>query len=169
MHMHYTYHMAYNGGMGKNRDAAQGSVELEVMLLGRHAVLGPASSKARGGSLDRSAYLLLSRLQAQGPMTIRELHEAFGLDQSTLSRQTAAMLRDGVVERTPDPDGGPARRFAVTDLGAARLAADRADKLAALDKVFDDWDPEEVQTFAAMLRRVNEGIERVDGRPWPRP
>ena len=160
--------MFYNCTMAKETGAAHSSVELEVMLLGRHAVLGPASSKARGGSLDRSAYLLLSRLQAQGPMTIRELHEAFGLDQSTLSRQTAAMLRDGVVERINDPDGGPARRIAVTELGAERLAADRAEKLTALDKVFDDWDPEEVQTFAAMLRRVNEGIERVDGRPWPR-
>jgi predicted transcriptional regulator len=56
---------------------------------------------ARGlhGRLDRSACLLLSRIQAEGPMTIGGLSAAFGPDVSTLNRQTAAMLRAGIVER----------------------------------------------------------------------
>lgn len=155
--------------MGKETETVQGRVELEVMLLGRHALLGPASSKARGGTLDRSAYLILYRLESQGPMTIRQLHEAFGLDQSTLSRQTSAMLRSGVVERIPDPEGGAARPFRITARGADLLAADRAEKLTALDKVLAGWSAEDLETFAGMLQRFNEGVERIDGRPWPRP
>ncbi|GAB2936909.1 MarR family winged helix-turn-helix transcriptional regulator [Micromonospora polyrhachis] len=138
------------------------------MLLGRHAFLSPPGSKGRGNRLDRSAYVLLTRLEEQGPMSVAELQEAFGLDQSTLSRQTSAMLRAGVVERIPDPDGGLARKFRATPLGIERLEADRSEKLAALSKVLRGWNQDQIEAFAEMLRQFNEGIEQVDGRPWPR-
>src|SRR6188472_1211030 len=60
-------------------------VEYEQMLLSRHEVM-----RHRTGQLERSAYVLLSRIRLQGPMSIGELSEAFGLDASTLNRQTAA-------------------------------------------------------------------------------
>jgi DNA-binding MarR family transcriptional regulator len=144
-------------------------LEFETMLLGRHMhMLNP---RARGMSeerLDRSAYVLLSRIQVQGPMSIGELREAFGLDASTLNRQTAAMLRAGVVERMPDPEGGIARKFAITAEGRRRLDAHRAENLDGLEKIMIDWDPEDVAEFAAYLSRFNRDIERLDGRPWPR-
>lgn len=81
-------------------------LEFETMLLGRHMhMLNPRARGAGEERLDRSAYVLLSRIQAQGPMSIGEFSEAFGLDASTLNRQTAAMVRAGVVERMPDPEG----------------------------------------------------------------
>ncbi|MCW2942660.1 MAG: regulatory protein marR, partial [Actinomycetia bacterium] len=36
-------------------------------------------------------------------------------------------------------------------------------------KILDAWTPEEVATFAAYLQRFNTDIERLAGRPWPRP
>lgn len=83
-------------------------IEFETMLLGRYMALLTPRARGMEGRLDRSAYLLLSRIQVEGPMSIGQLSEAFGLDTSTLNRQTAAMLRNGVVERMPDPEGhGP--------------------------------------------------------------
>ncbi|MFI6334934.1 MarR family winged helix-turn-helix transcriptional regulator [Streptomyces sp. NPDC050535] len=143
-------------------------IEFETMLLGRYLTLLTPRARGLEGRLDRSAYLLLSRIQVEGPMSIGQLSEAFGLDTSTLNRQTAAMLRAGVVERMPDPDGGMARKFAITDEGARRLAADRAQNVSGLDKVMVDWSPEEVAEFAAYLSRLNSDVERLDGRPWPR-
>lgn len=81
-------------------------LEFETMLLGRHMhMLNPRGRGMSEERLDRSAYVLLSRIQVEGPMSIGGLREAFGLDASTLNRQTAAMLRAGVVERMPDPEG----------------------------------------------------------------
>lgn len=77
-------------------------IEFETMLLGRYMHL---LTYRGSGRLDRSAYILLSRIQAEGPLSISQLSDAFGLDTSTLNRQTAAMLRAGVVERIPDPEG----------------------------------------------------------------
>ncbi|GAB2826820.1 MarR family winged helix-turn-helix transcriptional regulator [Actinocorallia aurea] len=143
-------------------------IDREITLLGRHALLGPPGSKGRGNRLDRSAYLILMRLEDQGPMSVTELQDAFGLDQSTLSRQTAAMLRAGAVERIADPAGGLARKFRMTPEGVQRLQADRGEKLTALAKILDGWDDERVALLSALLRQFNEGVERLDGHPWPR-
>ncbi|MER5360679.1 MarR family transcriptional regulator [Streptomyces sp. NPDC002785] len=143
-------------------------IEFETMLLGRYIHLLTPRARGGDGRLDRSAYLLLSRIRTEGPMTIGELSAAFGLDASTLNRQTAAMLRAGVVERVPDPEGGIARKFAITHAGERRLEADRTRNVDGLRKVMADWTPEEVADFAAHLSRFNRDIESVDGRQWPR-
>ncbi|MEU8948035.1 MarR family transcriptional regulator [Streptomyces sp. NPDC048489] len=144
-------------------------LEFETMLLGRHMhMLNPRARGAGEERLDRSAYVLLSRIQAQGPMSIGEFSEAFGLDASTLNRQTAAMVRAGVVERMPDPEGGMARKFAITAEGERRLDIHRTENLEGLEKVMADWTAEDVAEFAAYLSRFNRDIERLDGRPWPR-
>lgn len=140
-------------------------IEFETMLLGRHMSL----LASRGdGRLDRSAYILLSRIQIEGPMSIGDLRDAFGLDASTLNRQTAAMLRAGVVERIPDPEGGIARKFVITDEGTHRLDRDRSENLEGLGALLADWTPEEAAQLADNLARLNRDIERLDGRPWPR-
>ncbi|MET9126754.1 MULTISPECIES: MarR family winged helix-turn-helix transcriptional regulator [unclassified Streptomyces] len=144
-------------------------LEFETMLLGRHMhMLNPRARGAGEERLDRSAYVLLSRIQAQGPMSIGEFSEAFGLDASTLNRQTAAMVRAGVVERMPDPEGGMARKFSITAEGERRLDIHRTENLEGLEKVMTDWTAEDVAEFAAYLSRFNRDIERLDGRPWPR-
>ncbi|WP_241248936.1 MarR family transcriptional regulator [Rhodococcus sp. X156] len=143
------------------------AIELETMILGRY-VLQQARGGAAQGQLDRSAYLLLSRLEAEGPMSIGQLSDAFGLDSSTLNRQTAAMVRSGVAERIPDPDGGLARKFRVTELGRQRLAVVRDANVAGLRQVMEDWSAEDVELLGTMLRRFNRDIADRDGRPWPR-
>jgi len=143
-------------------------IEFEIMLLGRHLTFfGPRRRDA--GHLDRSAYTMLSRLWAQGPMTIGQLSEAFGLDASTVNRQTAVLLKSGLAERIPDPDGGLARKFRITDEGERRLDDERARAVEGLERVLVDWDAEDVTRFARYLERFNTDIERLSGAPWTRP
>lgn len=132
-------------------------IEFETMLLGRHR------------HLDRSAYLLLNRIHITGPMSIGQLSDAFGLDMSTLNRHTSALLRAGLAERIPDPDGGIARKFRLTEEGERWLGEEREKNILGLEKVLADWTAEDVAAFAAYLRRFNTDIEHLAGRPWPRP
>ncbi|TIC85127.1 MarR family transcriptional regulator [Nocardioides sp. GY 10113] len=148
------------------RDVDLADIEFEAMILGRH--LAPRDA-AYGLHLDKSAYTLITRLQVDGPMSIGQLSDAFGLDASTLNRQTAKMVEQGLVRRIPDPDGGLARKFEVTEQGAAHLAHDRRRKLAGLGEVLRAWPEEDVAALAELLRRFNGSIEERDGRPWPRP
>lgn len=143
-------------------------VEYETMLMGRHVHMSNRS-KTTSANLDRSAYILLSRLRMEGPMSIGQLSEAFGLDASTLNRQTAAMMRGGLLERIPDADGGIARKFQVTEEGALRLELARTELVGGLDRILEGWSAKDVAEFAAYLKRFNTDIERLDGRIWPRP
>lgn len=130
-------------------------IEYEQMLLSRYAIAQHRSNEG----LDRSAYLLLGRLHAQGPMTISELSEAFHLDMSTLQRQTTAAVRDGLLERIPDPRGGVARKLTLTSLGVERLHSVRERSTRALTRILRDWPTEDVNHFAELLHRFNADIE----------
>lgn len=146
-------------------DTAAERIEFETLLLARHL-----TRPRRGdGDLDASAYLLLSRIDIDGPLSVGELREAFGLDTSTLSRQTTAMLKSGLVHRIPDPAGGLARKFRITADGKRRLDAERAGNVRGLEAVLEDWTPDDRDAFANLLERFNLDIERRAGRPWPRP
>jgi DNA-binding MarR family transcriptional regulator len=141
-------------------------IERELALIGRHHVMVARADTAR---LDRSAYLVLTRLEIDGLMSVGELADAFRLDTSTVTRQTAAMLRAGLVERIPDPDGGIARKLRITAVGAERLEADRAWMYQGLARVLGDWTHDDVRRFAESLAQFNDSVERLEGRTWPRP
>ncbi|MER6529288.1 MarR family winged helix-turn-helix transcriptional regulator [Streptomyces sp. NPDC001508] len=143
-------------------------IERELLILTRHRDL-PSPRGVRGGDeLDRSAYVLLSRLEAQGPMSVPDFVEAFGLAASTFTRQTSALLRQGLVERTPDPAGGMARKYRITEEGLRRLAVQRGVMTDGLARVVAEWTPERRRRFIADLRQFNADIERLTHRPWPR-
>ncbi|MET7387571.1 MarR family transcriptional regulator [Streptomyces sp. NPDC005385] len=144
-------------------------VEYEQMLLSRHGLMHQKGGRTKDGVLERSAYILLSRIRVQGPMSIGELSDAFGLDASTLNRQTAAAMRAGLVDRIPDPGGGMARKFRITEEGSRLLDQERQGLISSLDRVMADWSEPDIAAFASYLRRFNADIERIGGRPWPRP
>ncbi|MEX3100785.1 MarR family winged helix-turn-helix transcriptional regulator [Streptomyces niveiscabiei] len=143
-------------------------VEYEQMLLSRHSFMSKRGGRRTDGVMERSAYIMLSRIRMQGPMSIGELSEAFGLDASTLNRQTAAASRAGLLQRIPDPEGGMARKFRLTEEGLRLLDQERQGIVEVLDRVMGDWSDEDIAAFAGYLRRFNNGIEAIGGRPWPR-
>ncbi|WP_232835603.1 MarR family winged helix-turn-helix transcriptional regulator [Actinocorallia populi] len=147
-----------------------GRIERELMALGRHVSVGGIGDCTRppgDGRLERSAYLLLSRIEVAGPLSIGELSDAFGLDASTVNRQTAAMSRSGLVERIADPAGGLARKFRATPEGLARLHRHRAWLTRGLERILTGWNDDDVRVLADSLARLNEGIELAQRRARP--
>ncbi|MHA6803971.1 MarR family winged helix-turn-helix transcriptional regulator [Salinifilum ghardaiensis] len=141
-------------------------LEREILLFARHHL---ATQQSRPGQhLERSAYLLLTRLEAEGAMSLRELAEAFRLDVSTVNRQVAPLLRRGLLERFADPEGGMARRLRPTREGLAQLATDRERNREGVEMVVADWPQERIATFTELLTSFNLSIEELEGNPWPR-
>lgn len=145
------------------------AIQFEAMLLLRHLNHLHRHSGADAAPLDRSAYVLLTRIELEGPMSIRQLRDALGLDDSTLNRQTAAVVRSGFARRIPDPDGGVARKFALTEQGALRIAQERESYEESFARVLDTWTSVEVDRLTDALRSFNETYELLESRPWPRP
>lgn len=142
-------------------------IDRELRLVSRHSTMGTVDS-IQPERLERSAYLLLSRLEAEGPMSIGQLAEAFSLDTSTVNRQTAALVREGLVERIPDPDGGMARKLSPSDEGLRRLVANRDWSVERLHDVLSGWEPGDMDALAGLLMRFNHSVEARAGHPWPR-
>src|SRR5262245_34784083 len=147
----------------RGREHLLEAISRELTLVSRHQL-----ATAAQGVLERSAYLMLNRIDVTGPMTARELADALQLEISTVTRQIGAMLREDVVERIPDPSGGPARRLRITETGAMRLAADRERYRTGLGKVVSDWPDTECVELYRLLRALNERIADLQGTPWPR-
>jgi DNA-binding MarR family transcriptional regulator len=141
-------------------------LERELMLLARRHVL---VQRQHSELLERSAYVVLTRLETEGPMSIRQLTEAFGLDTSTVNRQTAALVRCDLVERIPDDTGRLARKLRITPLGRQRLQADREYYLGRIDLLLAGWTQEELDQLTAALTRFNRTVEQFEDRHWPRP
>lgn len=130
-------------------------IEYEQLLLSRFTV----AQHRNGDGIDRSIYLLMTRIDGQGPMSIGELSTVFRLDPSTLQRQTTVALREGFLERVLDPTGSVARKFALTALGKTRLDDVRDHSVSALQSILADWPDEDVNTFAELMHRFNTSIE----------
>ncbi|WP_406265762.1 MarR family winged helix-turn-helix transcriptional regulator [Nocardia sp. NBC_00881] len=139
----------------------------ELSLLARHF---PAALLRRPGfQLDRSAYLILTRLELDAPLSLRELSEAFQLDISTINRQVGAMLKQGLVDRVPDPDGGIARKIRASAKGLELLAADRVQSRQGIGSVVADWADADIDQLSRLIARFNQSVEHIEDNPWPRP
>ncbi|MHC9043295.1 MarR family winged helix-turn-helix transcriptional regulator [Microbacterium saperdae] len=133
-------------------------IEYEQMVQSRYAIA--QHQRRSDDEIERSAYLLLSRIDAEGPKSIGELSEIFRLDVSTVQRQTGSAMRAGLLERIPDPNGGIARKFRITPEGRERLTAVRDRSVNALGHILAEWTDAEVSLFADMLHRFNGDIEK---------
>ncbi|MBH0779808.1 MarR family winged helix-turn-helix transcriptional regulator [Nocardia bovistercoris] len=140
-------------------------LEFEAMVLMLHQLRMDRCGAV--DDLERSGYLVLNWLRARGPLSISELSESFSVDNSTVYRQTATLLRLGLVERISDPGGGMARKFRVTPSGDRSLDRARHRRTAMLREFLGDWDIEEIADFASRLARFNAEVERYRREQHP--
>jgi len=117
--------------------------------------LGPG----RRDGIDRSGYMLLARLVKGGPQRQRLLAEAVHSDPSTVSRQVAALIGHGLVERTVDPDDGRASLLAPTTAGVRLFEDYRRERSHHLDALLAHWPEHEVGRFVELLDRFNTDFE----------
>ncbi|MGC4804245.1 MarR family winged helix-turn-helix transcriptional regulator [Micromonospora sp. DT233] len=141
-------------------ESALGRIETEVALLMR---LGEGTRRATGTAehrvLDRAAYVILRHLAAAGPQNVSALAARLNLDGSTVTRQVSAMQRDGLINRAPDPSDGRGTVISPSPAGLQRMAAVRAARTRLYGGILGDWTPEDRETLADMLARLNHALE----------
>ncbi|MFE9608715.1 MarR family winged helix-turn-helix transcriptional regulator [Streptomyces sp. NPDC006012] len=109
-------------------------------------------------SMDRAAYLLLNRLDQEGPMGVKALAASMGIDSSTVTRQVAPLVDTGLVKRTSHPEDGRAVVLQLSPRGAARLDEVRSSRRQLMAELTHDWAAEERDTFCALLTRFNSAL-----------
>ncbi|MGW7077224.1 MarR family winged helix-turn-helix transcriptional regulator [Streptomyces sp. NPDC054871] len=109
-------------------------------------------------SMDRAAYLLLNRLDKEGPMGVKALAASMGIDSSTVTRQVAPLVDTGLVKRTSHPEDGRAVVLQLSPRGEARLNEVRSSRRDLMAELTEDWSPEERESFCTLLTRFNSAL-----------
>ncbi|MFI2202218.1 MarR family winged helix-turn-helix transcriptional regulator [Streptomyces sp. NPDC020192] len=109
-------------------------------------------------SMDRAAYLLLNRLDNEGPMGVKALAASMGIDSSTVTRQVAPLVDTGLVKRTSHPEDGRAVVLQLSPRGAARLEEVRSSRRQLMAELTHDWAPGEREQFCSLLTRFNRAL-----------
>ncbi len=109
-------------------------------------------------SMDRAAYLLLNRLDKEGPMGVKALAASMGIDSSTVTRQVAPLVDTGLVKRTSHPEDGRAVVLQLSPRGTSRLEEVRSSRRRLMAELTQDWQPEEREVFCSLLTRFNTAL-----------
>ncbi len=119
-------------------------------------------------SMDRAAYLLLNRLDKEGPMGVKALAASMGIDSSTVTRQVAPLVDTGLVKRTSHPEDGRAVVLQLSPRGLSRLDEVRSSRRELMAQLTQEWEPAEREQFCALLTRFNTALSaRQSGQPAP--
>lgn len=110
-------------------------------------------------AVDRVTYLLLVHLVKDGPRRAGALAEAVHSDPSTVSRQSAQLVRLGLVERVVDPVDGRATLLVATDEGRRVFAENRTLRNRRVAELMADWSDADRAAFARLLTRFTDAFE----------
>jgi len=121
-------------------------------------------SKARvlataGKDVESATQILLRTVALEGPMRASALAASVGSDLSTVSRQVAALVGRGLLERRADQLDGRASLLVVTEIGRAVIAEHEQGRQQFFEAVLASWTADELQCFAGLLERFTASYD----------
>jgi DNA-binding MarR family transcriptional regulator len=111
--------------------------------------------------VEWSAHMVLRCLAGDGPMRSSAVADCLQSDPSTISRQVAAMVKDGLLERRADPDDGRASLLVLTPKARAVLAEHDDIRIEHFARMLDTWSERDVRRFAALLCRFTHDYDNA--------
>lgn len=121
---------------------------------------------AAAHDVEWSAQIVLKCLSTDGPMRASDLAEHTRADPSTVSRQVAALVREGLIERRADPEDGRASLLGLTDKAAQVLQAHDDLRNRHFAQMLAGWSHRDVRRFAELLQRFTRDFQDAT-RNWP--
>jgi DNA-binding MarR family transcriptional regulator len=118
---------------------------------------------AAAHDVEWSAHVLLKCIANEGQLRASDVAEYLHSDPSTVSRQVAALVKDGLLERRADPADGRASLLALTAKADAVLAEHDQIRVEHFAHVLDGWSDTDLRRFATMLRRFTQAYEAENG------
>ena len=137
------------------------SSEELVIALYRLGLVQRSIARHALAELGSQGFTALAVVQRQGPVRVSEVADQLSVDLSVASRQVAALVGAGYVEREPDPDDRRATRLRTTEEGARVLSDSHRRMVATATRALSGWSEEEIAGLAAQLERLREDFASV--------
>lgn len=106
-----------------------------------------------------SAHVVLARLATEGPLRAGELAELIQSDPSTVSRQVASIVKDGLVKREADPDDGRASLLVLTEEGRRVYRQQLDVRSRHMARMLRDWSEQDCRQLTFLLGRLTVDFE----------
>jgi DNA-binding MarR family transcriptional regulator len=119
---------------------------------------------AAGSDVESATQALLRTVASDGPMRASALATCVQSDLSTVSRQVATLVGQGLLERQADQLDGRASLLHVTTEGQAVVAEHEHARAAFFGEVLDGWSPAEQDQFAHLLTRFTTAYDQTHSR-----
>jgi len=150
-------------------EAALTAVEHQLSMLWRRArSISHHLSRQVHPDMEPAAYGLLSVIRRQGAIRLTELASSIGVGKPSVSRQIAFLERLGLVAKEADPLDGRAQMIRLTPMGEEKMHEVQDARREVFRERLGEWPPEELQTLARYIAKLNATYER-DGFPRDEP
>ena len=136
-----------------------------VIALYRLGLVQRSIARNALAELGSQGFTALAVVQREGHVRVSEVAEQLSVDLSVASRQVAALVLAGYVERERDPDDRRATRLRPTELGTQVLRDSHRRMVDTASCALGDWSEEEVAALAKQLERLREDFATVASAP----
>jgi DNA-binding MarR family transcriptional regulator len=157
------------GAADDSTEAALTAVEHQLSMLWRRArSISHHLSRQVHPDMEPAAYGLLSVIRRQGAIRLTELASSIGVGKPSVSRQIAFLERLGLVAKEADPLDGRAQIIRLTPMGEEKMHEVQDARREVFRERLGEWPPEDLQTLARYIAKLNATYER-DGFPRDEP
>ncbi|GAB2479783.1 MarR family winged helix-turn-helix transcriptional regulator [Jatrophihabitans fulvus] len=111
--------------------------------------------------VEWSGHVVLKLVHTEGPLRAGAIAEALQSDPSTVSRQVAGLVRDGLLERRSDPDDGRASLLVLTDRARSVIADHDEMRLMHFAEMLSGWTDDDVTQLATLMGRFARAYDAV--------
>lgn len=146
--------------MSASLQAIQRALEQLLRLSASRRVYNAQASMA-GVTVSQQAYVLLSRIQQDGPLAMGELARRTHMDPGATARQVAVLEAKGLVRRSPSPQDGRVSLVETTKSGEqerSRLAGVSNNHMV---RVLSGWSERDQQSFARLLGKFVDDLRAI--------
>jgi DNA-binding MarR family transcriptional regulator len=103
-------------------------------------------------------------LKNLGPLSQKDLARLTNVEQPTMAQLLTRMERDGLIQRTPDPNDGRSSLISLTPLALKRSVPARAILFDGSRTALKGFTPRETATLSRLLKRIVENLEEDLGK-----
>jgi len=125
------------------------------------------------GLRRRGDYEVLALLRRMEPELLTPLQVAQRLQtsQSGMTGKLDRLERQGLIQRSPDPDDRRAIRLGITDKGCDLIEEAFTTSLSVYQSMLNEFTPTEVKNFEALLEKLLTRLDQLSAlsQPWTRP
>jgi DNA-binding MarR family transcriptional regulator len=125
------------------------------------------------GLRRRGDYEVLALLRRAEPELLSPLQVAQKLmtSQSGMTGKLDRLERQGLVQRTPDPEDRRAIRLGITDAGCDLIDEAFTTSLSVYQSMLNEFSPTELKNFEALLEKLLANLDHLSelSQPWTRP